>query len=789
MLSRSAHRSVLILAALLSACGGGGGSGSGSSTPGGPTGLTYGENLFVVLLGAEIEPLVPAVQGVVTTWTITPAALPPGLGFDAASGRISGTPSTLTARETFKIEAGNANGSTSIEIDLRVAEPANFLHVAQSDGTLSTLVVDVVRGEVDSFGYQADPAGFPVPERAVAHPSGKALYVPNLGNALNDSNISTFGIDSRGQLTPLTPAPVGPGPHDFVLRSDGAAAYAVCRGSDELLAYKVDPVTLELNGFVGNPQVIVGDQPIALAIDPLNAIAYVANEASTDITLVHLDRVSGEPTGATSTFFLNNGKPGDLAIDPTGRLLFVTLINFKLVLATIIDQNTGHLTVVGSAPTGNTPRAIAVHPDGDYLLVVNEGDDSISAYEVDPATGKMTAGGPALVVGGDPTDLRIEDSGKSAFLCCRSASEIVTLDLADRLNPTVAWRTRTRKSPLALGVLGGGRPIRLQAERLYALNIGDASISSYAVEPNTGALTESGPAVLTGPQPTAMALDPLGRFLWAASAGDDGVQAYKVDEVTGVPTASGSVTATDADPAGLAVDPAGRVLFVTSAVTDQLTSFAIHQGNGTLTPVDLVTTTVDPGTISVDPTGQLVATGDQGSGFVSAFRFDLAGNFVEHLSGDFGPGDPSGLHWNRAGDRLYVALPATDLVMHYDLNAQTLDLTLINPGAPAEDPLAIVPHPSLQRAYSPISDPAFEGLQSFALAEDGTPTSEGLLTGVGLLPVDLVIDPAGRFLITANLGGDNLSRFTLDAAGAPTFAGMTPAGNDPFELVLLRKAK
>jgi hypothetical protein len=109
----------------LSACGGGGGGGKSSGSGGPPpppatpppSALSYAspQNYDV---GTAITPLDPTVTGTVTSYSVAPA-LPAGLSLDAATGRISGTP-TQPARATHTVTATNGGGSTTFALTIAV---------------------------------------------------------------------------------------------------------------------------------------------------------------------------------------------------------------------------------------------------------------------------------------------------------------------------------------------------------------------------------------------------------------------------------------------------------------------------------------------------------------------------------------------------------------------------------------------------------------------------------------------------------------------------------------------
>jgi 6-phosphogluconolactonase len=56
-----------------------------------------------------------------------------------------------------------------------------------------------------------------------------------------------------------------------------------------------------------------------------------------------------------------------------------------------VDPTTGALTLVDSADTGNGPSSVAVDSSGKYLYVTNYWDGTVSAYTIDAASGPLAA--------------------------------------------------------------------------------------------------------------------------------------------------------------------------------------------------------------------------------------------------------------------------------------------------------------------------------------------------------------------------------------------------------------
>src|SRR5262249_40100426 len=60
-----------------------------------------------------------------------------------------------------------------------------------------------------------------------------------------------------------------------------------------------------------------------------------------------------------------------------------------------VDAATGQLTQNGYALTGHNPRAVTVDGSGTFAYVANGSSNNVSAFRIDPLTGQLTSiGGP-----------------------------------------------------------------------------------------------------------------------------------------------------------------------------------------------------------------------------------------------------------------------------------------------------------------------------------------------------------------------------------------------------------
>jgi len=83
--------------------------------------LSYASPVSVVTNRA-MTPLSPTATGTLSTYTITPG-LPAGLSIDGSTGVISGTPTAISAQQTYTVKAIHVTGNTTFGLQLSVVSP------------------------------------------------------------------------------------------------------------------------------------------------------------------------------------------------------------------------------------------------------------------------------------------------------------------------------------------------------------------------------------------------------------------------------------------------------------------------------------------------------------------------------------------------------------------------------------------------------------------------------------------------------------------------------------------
>ncbi|HIF41083.1 MAG TPA: hypothetical protein EYQ74_08290 [Planctomycetes bacterium] len=771
----------------LGACSGGGGApgpGSGSTEP--PSNLSYPGAESYYFLGTADLTLAPTITGQVDLWRIVPA-LPTGVDIDTATGIIQGPATAVSPTTTYSVTASNDAGNVTAQLTFSTVRAANWAYTANIiDNTISAFAVEASTGLLHYAGNYRDYAARQGPQAVIAHPTLPVIYVPNLWNASQPSDLSTFAVNqSTGALYPQDTVSLGPSPHFMVIHPDGRTAYVANHGSDSVRVFRVDSSTGLLT-FLDNAA--TGDGPSDLALDPEGRFAFVPNNRDDSVTVFAIESSSGllmEP-GITVPM---GGKPSKLKSDPQGKFLFVLLDDTQQITAWQINPTTGGLTLVDTELACASPAAISVHPDQPFLYVPSLTTDSVSVFAYDRMTGDVMPSPYVLEVGSQPNGFTLDESNQSAYVTCSGSKDVFVLDMSAPAQPTVRDWKRGRRSPRVLGLIHGGTPLVPRAEGLYVLNDGDDSISAFDVDPIDGSLVAIETEWMTELGASSMAIDPRGRHVCVCYAISNTLQIYSIDHHDRTLSAVGPPHLLPATPAKIVLDPLGNHVYISYPMGSMLESYAVNSNTGELRFTATVGPLAQPDFIAIDPTGQFLYLSAEGASKLLGFRINN-GQFIAPLGNLTTPEGTTGalLSFSRRADTLYAVLDGSGLVLTCAIDATLGKLTpLGQPTSTGGPSLTFICHPSKDLAYAPLVDLTSNGevghygLDPFS----GQPSHQGS-SSIGLEPVDLGFDPLGNFLYLADRDGGQVTVLRVGPDGQLTETSYSPAGSNPLQLLIRR---
>ncbi len=232
--------------------------------------------------------------------------------------------------------------------------------------------------------------------------SGKFLAVANYG----DGSVATVALDAQGRPSgdPQVQQNSGSGPtgrqkgphaHGAYFNTANDRLIVPDLGTDKLLVYRFDRSTGVLNAAapVATPPAA---GPRHLAFHPMLPIAYVINELDNTVGVykyadadASFTPVETQPTLPED--FKGGSTTAEIAVHPNGKFLYASNRGHDSIVAWAIDPASGKLTLVGREPSGGkTPRHFAIAPGGRFLVAANQASGDIQVLAIHPQSGALS---------------------------------------------------------------------------------------------------------------------------------------------------------------------------------------------------------------------------------------------------------------------------------------------------------------------------------------------------------------------------------------------------------------
>jgi 6-phosphogluconolactonase (cycloisomerase 2 family) len=476
-----------------------------------------------------------------------------------------------------------------------------------------------------------------------------AFSVNASGGALTAIAGSPFAVPvvAGGGANPLQTLIFNPNGKSLYIKSDGGT------GTGSLAAFSIDSATGALSPLSGSPFTLGVSATGLAGLDPAGRFLYVANQGTCTVANGGCHS-STSSTGSISAFSFDAAgvptalvglpavtpPPYQLSVDPSGRFLYQTSLAADEVISYSIDQTTAALTKLpagGTSRSGGEPVFIGafVAPGNStpytfnpkFAYVPNVADNTISAYSSDPATGKLSVVGTPFPSGVAPQAVAVSRHGDVAFVASAGPTPMTTTG-------TVSAYAINAATGALSGIGGsfptGKGPSSLAADRtgrfLYVANAYDATISGYAVDLISGALTVNGAPTPVSFDPIGVVVDPTGRNVYAL--GVDRVAVYELDEKSGAITLSqmtyinfvpSPIPLPASGASQITVDPSGNFAYIPIFSSKMVAVFQIDPYSGVLYNLQTLTTGRANTSIAIDPTGRFAYTADLTDNTVSAY--------------------------------------------------------------------------------------------------------------------------------------------------------------------------
>lgn len=309
-----------------------------------------------------------------------------------------------------------------------------------------------------------------------------------------------------GSLTPLGgPVAAGEKPAFFAFDRNRGSLYSVNEiqeyegnKSGAVCAFRIDPTTGALMFLNRVASQLAG--PCHVATDRTGRFLFLAHYIGAGVTVIP---VLDDGTLGPATDVKDHGPKShahSCMVDPSNRYVFVADLGLDRVFQYLFDAETG--TLVPNEvpdlefPKGAGPRHMDMHPNGKFVYVLNQRNNTMTACDFDATTGRLAA---IETLGMIPDD----------FEEFSSASDV--------------------------HVLSPGR-------FLYGSNRGHESIVMYSIDQSSGRIALADRIYCGGKEPRVFHVEPTGDLALVAHQNSDTVSAFRIEPDTGKLTPTGTVT-------------------------------------------------------------------------------------------------------------------------------------------------------------------------------------------------------------------------------------------------------
>lgn len=557
-------------------------------------------------------------------------------------------------------------------------------------GMLSLLFLAGCGGGSESLGNQPPPPP-PTPAITTISPNsavagGAAFTLTINGTDFVTASMVTFGGSASAttfvnstQLTAAIPA--------ASIASTGRLAVRVINpapggGTSNVINFSITSIvsTVPSISFVSPSCVPEGEQFVDGVDNQLVVIG--ANFVASSVL-----RWNG--TDRPTTFDSNNGTP----------VLFAQISASDFALA-----GTAAVTVFNPSPGGGTsnsftftttaggvhPQSIAVDPAGKFAYVANAGCDGgaggyVSTYTINGTTGALASLGPPVFSRDVGTNfVAIDPLGKFAYVTSSGLFDTDGSVSTFAIDPTTGALTST-------GGLTGLNPnfccfnsIAADPSGKFAYLTGagggSSSVSSYSINGTTGALTSIEESSAGG-SAVSVAVDPSGKFAYVANengpAGSAGnVSMYTINATTGALTSTGTIAA-GINPASVAVDPGGKFAYVANSSSNDVSMYTINATTGALTSIGTIATDEGPVSVAVDPASKSAYVANFTSNDVSMYTIDATTGVLTSMGKIAAGQSPTSIAVHPSGKFAYVTNSGSNDISMYSIDTNTGVLTLI----------------------------------------------------------------------------------------------------------------
>jgi YVTN family beta-propeller protein len=325
-----------------------------------------------------------------------------------------------------------------------------------------------------------------------------------------------------------------------------------------------------------------------------NHNAYVTLPSRGSVLLLHISGATGAITLGAETPQVQDTTPTGIALLPSKKFLYA-VNSFANTISIFKVASDGTLALNGT-PTpagGSSPNAAVIDPSGKYLLVTNNLSNTVSVFSIDAGTGALSEVGSPVPANFHPAEILITPSGNFVYVTNPDIGMVTAFTFSTGV------LTQLPSSPVSSGPGAFGLAVDGSERFLYVANPSASNppplssttgnISGFNIEPSGALMPIVGSpfAATNGRGPSAVTVDPSGKFVYATTPGSS----FSIWCFTITPT-NGQLVAATNSPFSLTagglfafIDPTGNHLYIGSQESNGIAGYTYDPSTGTPTAI------------------------------------------------------------------------------------------------------------------------------------------------------------------------------------------------------------